>query len=252
MGSSAYSKTIKVAVIDSGISPFLNVKLCPTGSKDFTGAGISDNLGHGTNVAGIISRYAGDADYCLLILKVFHRGRHTAVSDSEDAFKWAFEQGADIVNYSAGGERAKDETWIKKIIDRGGAVVVAAGNDRANLDLNCFFYPACGDRRVTVVGCRDCYSSNYGSVVDIYEHGFMVEGGGLTLTGTSMATAVVTGKLIRKIHLQRQKIRGNIDYNLNNGVQDEKQRQKNSRSLPSFYCPAGFSGISRLREGGYF
>lgn len=57
------------------------------------------------------------------------------------------------------------------------------------------------DKRIVVVGNKDSFgtrikSSNYGKLVNRWEIGENQEAYGITLTGTSQATAVATGKLI--------------------------------------------------------
>ena len=48
---------VRVAVIDTGIdSELATPYLCKDGNKDFTGKGMKDVSGHGTNIAGIIAK----------------------------------------------------------------------------------------------------------------------------------------------------------------------------------------------------
>jgi subtilisin family serine protease len=87
-------------------------------------------------------------------------------------------------------------------LNGGGHLITAAGNDAENLDLpNNHYYPAQYDKRIVVVGALDSYEvqtyfSNYGKVVTRWEHGLMVTGYGITLSGTSQATAIATGKMV--------------------------------------------------------
>ena len=80
------SETIVVGVIDTGLkySEYSrNVKLCKFGHKDFTSIGHyhslpnvvdpvpADEHGHGTNVLGLITKYAEDTNYCIVVLKFY-------------------------------------------------------------------------------------------------------------------------------------------------------------------------------------
>lgn len=145
---SIYARTVKVAVIDTGFDykstwsdidskkndeniPMKKPKLCPEGHIDFTQTSLQDTHGHGTHVAGIISTYAQDADYCLVIIKNFDR--HSTVSNfltTISAFNHAINIGVDIINYSGGGEEFMYDEYvsIQKALDRGIIVVTAAGN----------------------------------------------------------------------------------------------------------------------------
>jgi hypothetical protein len=79
--------------------------------------------------------------------------------------------------------------------------VVSAGNDGVDLDINPR-YPASYDcSNIVVVANRGARSSNYGSVVSAWEDGVMVwsmlpHGEEGYMTGTSMSTAIRTGRII--------------------------------------------------------
>lgn len=199
---------IKVAVVDTGLDlkdPRFQSVLCPTGHKDFTGRGIEDRHGHGTHMAGLIKQYAKDADYCLIIIKYFPYKKGTA-SPIYKALEHARDMGADFVNLSGGGKGAEIGEADAISSARNTTFVVAAGNDSQNLDEKCDYFPACYYlRNVYVVGAlgrngKRLSSSNYGSVVDFWELGENVlsalpEGTGY-LSGSSIATAIHTGKLV--------------------------------------------------------
>jgi len=213
------SKPAVVAVIDTGLDMRRvpnNAKICKFGHKDFTG-GLSDNSrtvdpvpsdehGHGTNIAGVIAKYAGDANYCIVVLKYYSpltTGQNN-LQNTIDAIKYATNIGAKYLNYSGGGtERSsKEARAIKAYLDKGGTIIAAAGNERSNID-KFPYYPAMEDSRIISVGSiqqdgRPAGYSNYGKSVKRWEHGTNIEGFGVTMSGTSQATAVAAGKIINK------------------------------------------------------
>lgn len=190
-------------------------KICKSGSQDFTGSGIKDTNGHGTHVAGIIAKFAEDADYCLVILKFFSNNFSDNATPSAKAIKKAIELKVDIINYSAGGlSKMKEECdLIKKALDSGIQVVVAAGNESSNINKNPY-YPAMCDDRVVAVSNVDDYgnlgpSSNYtdrkkGSRELAEEKGVevwsLLPGNKIgAMTGTSQAAPTRVGKMIKKM-----------------------------------------------------
>lgn len=140
---------IKVAVLDSGFdfkstwqdakSQGLVVpKLCKEGHKDFTNTNLNDNHGHGTHVAGIIAKYAGNADYCLVILKIYDPKTRSIEPEASTtkAMRYARAIGASIINYSGGGVGFNIGEYIevKKNLDSGIVIVAAAGNEKEQND----------------------------------------------------------------------------------------------------------------------
>jgi membrane-anchored mycosin MYCP len=217
----AGSPLIKIAIIDTGLDmedPRFKSVLCESGHRNFVrGEGIRDLEGHGTHIAGLVKRYAGDSEgYCFMILK-YYSAQQTGSENSWSetlAMQWAIASGADFVNISGGGpDRLDDEC---KAIQGAPSTqfVFAAGNDNLNLsEVGNNFYPAsCGGLNVSVVGARKNADgkasplrtrfSNHGTKVTDWEVGEDVlsalPGGRVgTLSGTSQATAIHTGKLVR-------------------------------------------------------
>lgn len=221
----AEAKPIVIAVIDTGFA--FNIKslpqkhLCKYGHKDFTNDQKfakylntkdkvpQDYIGHGTQIVGIIDRFANNGNYCFVIIK-FYSG--TPVSSeqskySENAFKYIANLNPDIVNYSAGGIEFDqlEYNYIEKYLNNGGIFLAAAGNNGQDLgEKPNTFYPAMYDKRIIVVGnlenkANKNPSSNYGSPVTRWEIGTNVSSYGLTATGTSQATATATGKIVRQL-----------------------------------------------------
>jgi len=190
--------TIRVAVVDTGVRQNGDY-LCPTGHVDLTGRGYYDYNGHGTNISGIIHKNNIDRDYCQVILKYTTGiGYEKALENTIEAFRLAIEEKVDIINYSSVGDQPNPEEkkMVLKVLDAGIILVVASGNQGYNLDMGCSAYPACYDERIIVVGRDPKYYGNFGSIVDYYINGTNQTGFGVTMSGTSQSTAVMTGKLI--------------------------------------------------------
>lgn len=202
---------IKVAVIDSGLdlkdSRFKGV-LCPKGHKDFTNTGIEDHMGHGTHVSSLIMMYAEDSPYCLVILKYADPkvSSSQAATYFSQAILYSTKIGAKIVNISGGGNTPS--AFEQRIIKGSKQIyIVAAGNDGKSLDdVNYHYYPAQYHmHNIIVVGGRMADNSrwslsNYGrnikweNGVDVW--GFLPHNKSGYKSGTSMATAIFTGKYI--------------------------------------------------------
>lgn len=192
--------------------------LCPTGHKDFTGKGLNDEHGHGTHIAGLIGKYSGKADYCLVIYKYYdNKGSDiNNLNNTLKAFKAAIVEGVDIINYSGGGiARSREECAIlKTALDKGIQVVAAAGNERSDLDVYPY-YPALCDSRIVVVegitkfGSRipaSNFSTNkYHTVKELGSDVLSILPGGQYgfMSGTSQATAIHSGKIVHKLYKMR-------------------------------------------------
>lgn len=217
-------KEIVVAVVDTGIDrehPFLeknifveNGKVDPTNfgvdfSKDRKGKGMPiDNHGHGTHVSGIIKSIYPEVK--ILALKYYNPSASGLdnLNSTVEALRYAVDHNVDVINYSGGGpEPASEELRVLKEAERKGILVVAAaGNEESNIDDNkkAYFPASYGLKNIITVTAHDedlkiLNSSNYGrSRVDIFAPGYRIKSSlqnGRTgyLTGTSQATAFVTG-----------------------------------------------------------
>lgn len=216
----AGARTLAIAVIDTGIDPSVPHQ-CKFGSRDFTvdqkdkkaRKNATDVHGHGSHVSGLIVQQAGDSGYCIVALKYYSEANPGSVNlrNMKLAIQYAINIKVDYINISGGGPEADpgERSLIKKALDKGIKVVVAAGNDHDDLDKACVYFPACYDPRLVVVGNLEvfndktdrCPSSNYGKHVNRWEVGTDLKStlvGGKTgsMTGTSQATAVATGKLV--------------------------------------------------------
>ena len=205
---------LKIAVIDSGFDYKYNkfVNLCPDGHKSFVKSSwdIDTRNGHGTNIASIIDGYIKKApNYCIMIIKVFDFNQKLEMNFLDKAINYAVEQKADIINMSLSGEdyNIHEYNSLQLALDKDILIFVAAGNNGRNLNKNCNIYPACykfiNNKGFAVIGN---YSepgvkhpkSNKASFIKIWEVGTNIMAGGIMMTGTSQATAVATGKFVRR------------------------------------------------------
>jgi subtilisin family serine protease len=217
-------KDIVVAVVDTGIDrehPFLEKNIyVDNGKVDSSNFGVDfskdkkqrgtpvDNHGHGTHVSGIIKSIFPDVK--ILALKYYNPNASGVdnLNSTVEALKYAVDHNVDVINYSGGGpEAASEELRVLKEAERKGILVVAAaGNEESNIDdkKKAYFPASYGLKNIITVTAYDedlkmLSSSNYGRLsVDIFAPGYRIKSSlqnGRTgyLTGTSQATAFVTG-----------------------------------------------------------
>lgn len=205
---------IRVVVLDTGIkSSVIDIPYCEDGklNRDFTGKGLNDTHGHGTNVSGLIHKKIKNAHrYCQIIVKWYERNDRFNDVYYIKALDYIKTLKYNVLNVSLGGYDTS-ETILKKLegqfikneLDRNVKIIAAAGNQSKNLDEGCHHYPSCHDSRVYVVGAKDegvvAYYSNYGKNVDEYNKGTNQEAYGIVQTGTSQATANATGEYVNSI-----------------------------------------------------
>ncbi|ODR81689.1 hypothetical protein BG842_20585 [Haladaptatus sp. W1] len=215
---------ITVGVLDTGINqshPDLQGSVVL--ERDFTGQGITyDTMGHGTHVAGIIAgdgtasggQYVGMAPNASLIDARVCQDRGCYTSDVIDGLEYAVDNGADVVSISIGGtavnSRANDRyaDAMAYADSRDVPVVVAAGN--SGPEYSTVESPGI-HRNVITVGASDktggiaSFSSRGPTPVgrylkpDVVAPGVLVTSanassdGYVSMSGTSMATPVVSG-----------------------------------------------------------
>lgn len=199
---------IRIAIIDTGVNLKLAKSyLCENGNIDFTGNGLTDVNGHGTNIAGILAKKINKKTHCLQIIKWYHK----PIKNNNDmiitkrlinSLQTALKYKAKYVNMSMAGNYSftEEKILLKELIKSGAKVFVAAGNEGHNLDLSCNSYPACYDihsPNYFVVANYNNPTSNYARYVK-WEDGNNVEGFGIYNTGTSQATAVYLSKQLQK------------------------------------------------------
>lgn len=180
---------------------------------------LEDNHGHGTHIAGIIGAEGGNgigisgiAPRVSIIVAKYYDPKAPAnnnLINTIRAIRYCTQVGATIINYSGGGlePSEKEKEAIRDARDKNGRPILfiaAAGNERSNSDVK-KYYPADYDLpniiSVTAIDAdkKVLDSSNYGEFsVDIAAPGKQIystlpKGGYGFMTGTSQATAVVTG-----------------------------------------------------------
>jgi major intracellular serine protease len=202
---------VRIAIIDTGLDlndPRFTKVLCPESHIDFTGKGITDYNGHGTHVAGLIKQYAGDHGYCMVIIKYYNE------ADSGERNYFAMinalsiiaQLKVDFVNISGGGTEYWEYEKILIESNPNTTFVVAAGNDGKWLGKHHFFPCSYNVLNMICVGSISRYGrtkfTNYGKVVTAWENGLYVKStlpnGYGYMTGTSMSTAIRTGKLVKE------------------------------------------------------
>lgn len=169
---------------------------------------------HGTNVAGLIYDRAGKkANYCMVILRFWYPGASGEVAGKAtvEAIRYATKIGADVINYSAGGTAflQEEQDAVKAFLNTGGTFIAAAGNEETDLAKQPY-YPAMDDDRVIVVGSAEggdkekrYKTSNFGHRVNRWEDGQSQVGFGVGYSGTSQATAIVTGKMLKESECEK-------------------------------------------------
>jgi thermitase len=175
---------------------------------------VTDSHGHGTHIAGIVagSDGYGIAPGVQLICAKYYDPKaagNNNLMNTERAIRYCTQRGADIINYSGGGlepsalERAAIAD-AKKPNGQPILFIAAAGNERSNSDFKKYYPASYGLPNIISVTATDSDtnvlpSSNYGTTsVDIAAPGkniFSTLPGARfgQMTGTSQATAVVTG-----------------------------------------------------------
>ncbi len=222
-------RPVIVAVIDTGFDfksdwkeemelyPSLRKpRMCKYGNKDYTGLGIEDHHGHGTHIAGTIAQYAYGANYCLVMMKFFDKDKDNLNNMALElkSLQRAINLKVDIINYSAGGKEKNNVECklIKKALDAGIIIVVAAGNEHADINKEPYYPAMCDDRVIAVANANKdgiyAFTSNYTNNVEKNSRGLYKEDGqGVfsvlpnnssgSMTGTSQAAAIRTGKIIK-------------------------------------------------------
>lgn len=196
------AKEVKVAILDTGIKreELKNFKVCDNGLKDFTGEGIEDIQGHGTNIALTILKYNKNPNVCFMFIKIF--SEKGSVLNSIAGFIYAMENNVSLINYSGGGDDFDllEKRAVNLFLDRGGILIAAAGNKHRNLNVNCSYFPACYSKRIFTISNNEIYSNIYKNSIKVNYDGES----GSRYHGTSQSTARTTALFLNyamKIHL---------------------------------------------------
>ncbi len=214
-------KGVTVAIIDTGCDinhEALKGKIVHTrnftkddgGNKDI----VTDYVGHGTHVAGIIAAESeltgviGVAPECsLMILKALDKNGQGDYKWISNAINYAIKQKVDIISMSLGGY-FDDENLHKavtKAVNSNILVVCAAGNEGdGKYSTDEYSYPASYSEVISVGAvdkkAKPAYFSNSNNLVDVMAPGVGIlstfkNGDYAVLDGTSMAAPHVSGAL---------------------------------------------------------
>ena len=205
------SNEIVVAVVDSGVDSSHPL------FEDISIDEGSDSLGHGTHVAGIIKSIMESVK---IIPLSYYQKNSRGIDNlrrSNRALKQAVALNVDIINYSGNGPSySKEEFKILKAAEQAGIlVVVAAGNSGRRLGLKKTYPCSYKLSNIICVGATDknnkkVKSSNFGDPVHIFTYGKNIKSSFpkkriKLMTGTSMATAMITGVLAQAMSLKKLK-----------------------------------------------
>ncbi|KAI9595261.1 peptidase S8/S53 domain-containing protein [Syncephalis fuscata] len=216
---SSGGKGVYVFIMDTGV----NVDHVDFGGRAVNGAILggsagkspTDDQGHGTFVAGVIggSHYGVAKNATLISVKILNKRGIGTSSDVIAGLAWILEQHLaskekmSIINLSLGADFNRSiNRAVEQIIQRGIAVVVAAGNgdeNRVPQDA-CNFSPSSSPQVITVGATSKTDTvasfSNYGKCVTIFAPGVSITSlsstdpaGVVTMSGTSFAAPFVTG-----------------------------------------------------------
>lgn len=193
----------KIGIIDTGLEISKEIKpyICEDGLKDFTNTGTHDYIGHGTNIAGLITKDLPSDKYCIVVIKFAVDYSFATMQAYTQALAFAAKIKVKFLNLSLSG--ATPNQLEKSILIKMGLantiISVAAGNDSLDLSKECKAFPACYGLEVKnmyVVSAKDVTQANIKGPVNSYQKGLNVCASGICLTGTSQATAVFLNKLI--------------------------------------------------------
>jgi hypothetical protein len=204
--SEAKETRTPVVIIDSGVSYAQSKKpyMCKNGVLSTTADNGIDEHGHGTNITSIVSSKI-NKKYCIVSIKVY-KNNVAGISSYIAGLRLAVNIHPAIINISMDGDAGDffETLYIQRALMYGAKVVVAAGNNSVNLDLNCRAFPTCVKKEISslysknmfIVGATDTGSSNYGMIVT---HRLSGKGLGFPkMSGTSQAAASLTSRLVQK------------------------------------------------------
>ena len=210
---------VKVAVIDTGISFKQSVAdyACKDGHKTYVDDSIYSQHKHGINIISIISKTINPNTHCIKSYKVWTNGV-TAKKSVDSTVKALRDISRDynvrFLNISMGGPEPyyQERVYIKRLLIRGVQIVVAAGNEKSNLDKKCDYFPACYKQTLDYynfyVVKSQLPSSNHGKIVTDTYTGSKV--GTPALSGTSQAAAQKMQFLLKSMVYSNRRLDGRL------------------------------------------
>lgn len=193
----AETKPVRIAVIDGGFKPEIvkNINLCDNlPIKVFSKTNTKHYINHGTNVVGLIKKYAENTPHCFILIN--------GIDETVSSIKYAHSKHADIINYSAVGYRFIYDEYIaiKLFLYKKGVFFSAAGNDHLNLNKNCNAYPACYlNLGVKMVTNNKDYANKHKDAIVSDKDGDNESILDIKLNGTSQSTAIETGRYVKNL-----------------------------------------------------
>lgn len=250
---------IKVAILDTGIDlshPDLYENIKGEYNAINPKKSANDDNGHGTHIAGIIAAgYNGigvigvGPRIHLYAVKILNKNGSGWLSDLIEGIEWCINNGIQIINMSFGTPYSNLSFYeaILSAYNCGIVLVAAAGNNGGNL-----LYPAAFPE-VIAVGCCDINNNiplwcNSGSI-DIIAPGVEIfstykNGTYATLSGTSMATAFVSGSIALILSMPVDK---NYDLDNDDLWDIEEIRDKLKEAAQDLNYPPEIQGAGLLR-----
>lgn len=216
VADTASGSAVKVAVMDSGITPLSGIEIA--GTVDFANLGednvnenplFDDPSGHGTGIAGMIAAKGKDSvlkgiakDAQIYSVKVLDTQNQSTISKIVSGIYWCIDHNIDVINMSFGTSKYS-ETLKKAVEDASaaGIIMVAAAGNRGE-EAETMDYPAAYPEVLSVGAVNGekqiCSFTSKKEDADIFAPGKKVWTQGVfqgltAVDGTSIATAHVTG-----------------------------------------------------------
>lgn len=168
---------VKVAVIDSGFNNheiFNGLSVLPGYNIETNGSDVTDEIGHGTFVSGLIALGAKKSNTAILPIKLSNQEVNIPVSASVEAIYKAIELGADVINMSYGSPSPSETEYdalVEAYYEHGIVLVAASGNSGDET----YHYPASYPEVISVGATNSADEitdfSTYGDAMDIVAPG---------------------------------------------------------------------------------
>jgi len=203
---------IKVGIIDTGVcDTHPDIKNRIRDGVNFTSEDsnlICDYCGHGTHISGIVAAEKNGTGVVgvapksdLYIAKAFDKSGKTTYPAIEKSLSWMVDKKVDVINMSFSSPNAtlRYSEAIRAVKRHGITMICAAGNEGAQTDMG---YPASFSDTIAVsavdINKHIADFNSKGSAAEIAAAGINIystylNNGSATLSGTSMATPIITG-----------------------------------------------------------